>query len=116
MEQHRDEIWERVRAEAAADAQSEPMLASFIYSIILNHTSLEDALSFQLAGKLESHTLTAVSLRDLIDEAFYNDSSGRDLVEQVVDLLGTDRREHLADIGLCVRNERHVGAPPRRDL
>ncbi|MBL7644590.1 MAG: serine O-acetyltransferase [Candidatus Hydrogenedentes bacterium] len=74
MELHTDEIWERVRAEATADAQCEPMLASFIYSIILNHTSLEDALSFQLAGKLESHTLTAVSLRDLIDEAFYNDS------------------------------------------
>lgn len=73
MEQQRDEIWERVRAEAEADARSEPMLASFIYSIILNHTTLEDALSFQLAGKLESHTLTAVSLRDLIDEAFYND-------------------------------------------
>lgn len=73
MLEQQDEIWERVRAEAAADAQSEPMLASFIYSIVLNHNSLEDALSFQLAGKLESHTLTAVTLRDLIDEAFNND-------------------------------------------
>jgi serine O-acetyltransferase len=70
MPQQKDEIWERVRAEAERDAQCEPMLASFIYSIILNHNSLEDALSFQLAGKLESHTLTAVTLRDLIDEAF----------------------------------------------
>jgi len=73
MEQQQDEVWARVRAEAEADARSEPMLASFIYSIVLNHTSLEDALSFQLAGKLESHTLTAVTLRDLIDEAFLND-------------------------------------------
>lgn len=73
MEQKKDEIWARVRAEAEADALCEPMLASSIYSIILNHTTLEDALSFQLAGKLESHTLTAVSLRDLIDEAFYSD-------------------------------------------
>jgi len=72
-QQQDDEVWARVRAEAEADAQTEPMLASFIYSIILNHSSLEDALSFQLAGKLESHTLTAVSLRDLIDEAFQND-------------------------------------------
>ena len=75
MAEQQDEIWAQVRAEAAADAQSEPMLASFIYSIILNHNSLEDALSFQLAGKLESHTLTAVSLRDLIDEAFRKDST-----------------------------------------
>lgn len=73
MEQPVDKVWERVRAEAEADARCEPMLASFIYSIILNHATLEDALSFQLAGKLESHTLTAVTLRDLIDEAFYND-------------------------------------------
>lgn len=73
MKQQRDDVWERVRAEAEADARSEPLLASFIYSIILNHTTLEDALSFQLAGKLESHTLTAVSLRDLIDEAFTKD-------------------------------------------
>ncbi len=74
MVQEHDEVWERVRAEAAYDVQCEPMLASFIYSIILNHKTLEDALSFQLAGKLESHTLTAVTLRDLIDEAFRNDA------------------------------------------
>ncbi len=73
MSEQQDEIWARVRAEAAVDVQCEPMLASYIYSIILNHKSLEDALSFQLAGKLESHTLTAVTLRDLIDEAFAND-------------------------------------------
>ncbi|MCF6286375.1 MAG: serine O-acetyltransferase [Candidatus Hydrogenedentes bacterium] len=73
MDQQQDEIWARVRSEAEQDARCEPMLASSIYSIILNHATLEDALSFQLAGKLESHTLTAVSLRDLIDEAFHGD-------------------------------------------
>jgi serine O-acetyltransferase len=70
-----DPVWERVRAEAVENARTEPMLASFLHSVILNHGSLEDALSFILAGKLESHTLTATTMRDLIDEAFEGDST-----------------------------------------
>lgn len=65
-----DPVWTAVREEARASADREPMLASFLYAVVLNHKTLEDALSFQLAGKLESHTLTATTLRDLIDEAF----------------------------------------------
>jgi serine O-acetyltransferase len=71
----KDPIWEAVREESREAADKEPMLASFLYAVVLNHRSLEDALSFQLAGKLESHTLTATTLRDLIDEAFQNDAS-----------------------------------------
>ncbi len=68
-----DPVWIAVRAEARAAADKEPMLASFLYAVVINHKTLEDALSFQLAGKLESHTLTATTLRDLIDEAFQDD-------------------------------------------
>jgi serine O-acetyltransferase len=67
-----DPVWERVLQEAAESAKREPMLASFLHYIILNHKSLEDALSFHLAGKLESHALTALTLRDLLAEAFFN--------------------------------------------
>lgn len=70
-----DSIWEAIRGEANADAQKEPMLASFLHAVILNHTTLEDALSFHLASKLDSSTLNATSLRDLIDDAFEADSS-----------------------------------------
>lgn len=65
-----DYIWEAIRQEATEFSKREPMLASFFYATILNHKSLEDALSFILASKLESMTLPAVTLRDLIDEAF----------------------------------------------
>ncbi len=68
-----DAVWNTIREEVAREAQSEPMLASFLYAVVLNHKSLEDALSFQLANKLESTTITAITLRDLIDEAFAND-------------------------------------------
>ncbi len=68
-----DMLWKRIREEAARDATEEPMLASFLYSVVLNHERFEDALSFILASKLGSTTLTAVSLRDLIQTAFSAD-------------------------------------------
>lgn len=68
-----DPIWSAIREEAQHHAQQEPLLASFIHAVVLNHKCLEDALSFILATKLESATLPAVSLRDLIDEAFAAD-------------------------------------------
>jgi len=68
-----DPVWLRVREEAAEAAQQEPMLASFYHATILNHKRLDDALSFHLANKLESVTLPAVTLRELIDDAFAAD-------------------------------------------
>lgn len=65
-----DRLWRKIREEAARDAVQEPMLASFLYSVVLNHERFEDALSFILASKLGSTTLTAVSLRDLVQSAF----------------------------------------------
>lgn len=68
-----DPVWEKIRTEVASDAEREPLLASFLYSVVLNHKTLEDALSFHLASKLESATIPAISLRDLIDTAFAHD-------------------------------------------
>lgn len=73
--EEKDMIWEEIRTRAEEEARTEPMLASFLYSVVLNHGTLEDALSFLLASKLESSTITAASLRDLIDEAFANDAT-----------------------------------------
>jgi serine O-acetyltransferase len=70
-----DMIWDTIRGEVQDHAKNEPMLASFLYSVVLNHNTLEDALSFLLATKLESPTLGATSLRDLIDEAYRNDET-----------------------------------------
>jgi serine O-acetyltransferase len=69
------EIWTRIREEAARDAHREPMLASFLHTVVLNHARLEDALSFILAEKLGSATVTALTLRDLIAAVFEADRS-----------------------------------------
>lgn len=68
-----DAVWQTIREEVAEAAQREPVLASFLYEVVLNNPTMEAALSFHLASKLESATISAVSLRDLIDEAFRND-------------------------------------------
>lgn len=69
------DIWSRIREEAARDAQREPMLASFLYTVVLNHGSLEDALSFILASKLDGVAVGAPTLRDLVDTALAEDPS-----------------------------------------
>ncbi len=73
MNPEHDAVWQRIREEIERDVREEPLLASFLYGVVLNHKRLEDALSFHLANKLESSTITAASMRDLIDEAFAND-------------------------------------------
>jgi len=64
-----DAIWNGIRAEVAEEASREPILASFLHATVLGHDRLEDALSFLLAGKLESPTLPAMLLREVIDDA-----------------------------------------------
>ena len=75
MSSPRDEVWNRIRTEATADALSEPALNSFLHTNVLAHARLEDALSFMLAHKLGSETITALSVRELISRAFEDDRS-----------------------------------------
>jgi serine O-acetyltransferase len=63
-------VWAALRNEAYAQAKSEAALASLIAAVILNHDTLGDALSYQLARKLGDQELRAMSLRDTIEEAF----------------------------------------------
>jgi serine O-acetyltransferase len=64
-----DTVWQSIRDEGAREGQSEPILASFLHATILNHESLEDALSFRLAEKLGSPSLPTMLIRDVINEA-----------------------------------------------
>ncbi len=68
-----DEIWRRIRSEVTASADTEPALASYLHTVVLAHNQLEDALSYMLASKLGSPTISSLSLRSLIDEAFRGD-------------------------------------------
>ena len=68
-----DLVWDEIRREAARDAALEPALAGFLHEAILRHPSLDSALGTLIAGKLDGHGLSALSLRDLAAEAFESD-------------------------------------------
>lgn len=83
-------VWEQIKAEARRDAESEPALASYLYSTILSHCSLERSLSFHLGNKLCSSTLLSTLLYDLFLNAF-SDPSLRSAV--VADLRAARERD-----------------------
>ncbi len=75
-----DRIWQAIRTEAETDAQTEPVLASFLYNTILNHQSLESALSYHLANKLGDANLQAMALMELFTRILSDDPKVADAV------------------------------------
>ncbi len=70
-----DEVWHSIRASCAREAAAEPVLASFLHATVLKHTTLEAALSFHLAQRLDSPTAPALLVREVISEAFAADTT-----------------------------------------
>jgi len=71
-----DPIWKAICEETEVTARQEPVLASFLHSTILHHHSLESALSFHLAQKLDSPAASALMLRDVIEQALSDPAIG----------------------------------------
>ena len=90
-----DPIWEVIRTTTAEHAEQEPILASFLHTTILNHSSLEDALSFQLANKLDSPTTSALLLREIIEEALTESAAISEAVR--ADIVATFERDSACD-------------------
>lgn len=59
------DIWQEIRKEADVTAHDEPILASFLFNTILNHETLENAMSYHLANKLQNSNLQPTSLMEL---------------------------------------------------
>lgn len=74
MEEDEAWVWAQIKAEARRDAELEPALASYLYSTILSHSSLERSLAFHLGNKLCSSTLLSTLLYDLFLNTFSSDS------------------------------------------
>lgn len=75
MEEDEAFVWNQIKAEARRDAESEPALASYLYSTILAHSSLARSLSFHLGNKLCSSTLLSTLLYDIFLNIFSSDGS-----------------------------------------
>ena len=84
-------VWNHIKAEAKRDAEAEPALASYLYSTILSHSSLDRSLSFHLGNKLCSSTLLSTLLYDLFLNAFSSDSNLRSAA--IADLRAARERD-----------------------
>ncbi len=68
-----DRLWHTIREETERETKNEPILASFLHSTILNHDTLEAALSYHLANKLDCNETPAILLREVIQSALQDD-------------------------------------------
>src|SRR3954464_2781395 len=89
-----DEFWDQIQLECRHEAEREPMLASYLFTMVLRHEKLEDGLGVLLASKLQSPELSAVLLRDVIDEALAADAHIRASIR--ADLLAARTRDPAA--------------------
>ncbi|KAK1562777.1 hypothetical protein Q3G72_016873 [Acer saccharum] len=98
-----EEVWAQIKTEARCDAKSEPALASYLYSTILSHSSLERSLAFHLGNKLCSSTLLSTLLYDLFLNTISSDST---LLAATVTDLRTARARDPACISFshCLLN------------
>jgi len=58
-----DPIWRSIRDEAMQSVERDPLLAAFLYSTILNHETLEDAVIHRIAQRLDHQDIPADMIR-----------------------------------------------------
>ncbi|HEV3302614.1 MAG TPA: hypothetical protein VG055_23365 [Planctomycetaceae bacterium] len=75
MNNAEDGFWGQIQSEARRETDREPALVSFLFTSVLRHSKLEDALCVILANKLQTPELSAILLRDLCNEALAGDGS-----------------------------------------
>jgi serine O-acetyltransferase len=63
-----DPIWDMVKAEARVAAENDPVMATFLYSTVINHKSLEDAVIYRICERLDHADMPAVLLRQTFEE------------------------------------------------
>src|SRR5437879_2403783 len=64
-----DPVWERIRGEAEDVVRREPELASFVYSSILHHDTLEAAVAHRIAERLDHQDVSAELIRQAYADA-----------------------------------------------
>jgi serine O-acetyltransferase len=64
-----DPVWARIRAEAEEVVRREPELATFIYSTVLHHDTLEAAVVHRISERLERPEVSAELIRQAYADA-----------------------------------------------
>ena len=66
-------LWQAIRHEVKLRADFEPIMSTFFHATVLNHDTLEGALSFLLASKLDSPVVSSMAIREIFEEAYNED-------------------------------------------
>jgi len=64
------ELWQKLKSEALKVTENEPLLANYVSACVLDHDSLQSALSFILANKLSDDVMPMENVQALFDNAF----------------------------------------------
>ena len=86
-----DPVWARVREEAEEITRNAPELATFIFSTVLNHDKLEQAVADRVAARLDHSDVSGVLIRQAFDEAFDAEPSIGDAIR--ADIVAVAERD-----------------------
>jgi serine O-acetyltransferase len=90
-----DPVWMRVRREAEEAVKREPELATFIYSTILHHDTLEGAIVYRLSERLDHAALSGELIRQAYKDALEDTPSiGESFRADIVATLDRDPATH----------------------
>lgn len=89
--QPEDAFWHTMQTEARLAAENEPLLASFLFSTVLNHRTLKNALAFHLANKLASSAMPSTMLMRLLQDGMASNPNFCNTVR--MDLLAVMERD-----------------------
>jgi serine O-acetyltransferase len=82
-------LWQTIRESAQQEVLAETALASFLHNTVLRHNSLCEAVGFLLAEKLGCQALPALTLQEVLAEAFCGNSTITQSVAEDVDAIFT---------------------------
>jgi len=90
-----DPVWARIRGEAEDVVRREPEIASFVYSSVLHHETLEAAVAHRIAERLDHPDVPA----ELIRQAYADALEDQPEIGQVfrVDIVATFDRDPATD-------------------
>jgi serine O-acetyltransferase len=86
-----DPVWARVREEAEEITRSAPELATFIFTTVLNHDKLEQAVADRVASRLDHADVSGELIRQGFDEAFAAEPSIGDAIR--ADIVAVAERD-----------------------
>lgn len=88
-------VWKSILDEAEKACQAQPVMSSFFHCNIISHASFRNAISYYLASRLASSTLSAMSWQSVFHEAFDDEP---ELISQMLnDLLAHFNRDAACD-------------------